>query len=320
MRVLVLGGRGFIGRHVVRALAIRGHAVVVGSRHAAARGGAADVRRVRFETLAAPDAWVALLAGIDTVVNCVGILRERPGETYDAIHRAAPAALARACVACGVPRLVHVSALGLQDARHPFLTSKRRGEEALRGLALDVTVVRPSLLDGPDGFGARWLRRAARWPLHFVPEDALGRIAPLDVDDLAIAIARLCEASSNSGFRVVELGGPRTRTIDAHLQALPAGRGAGRARTIRVPMPIARFGARLCDLLHFSPYSMGHLELLGRDNVPVGDDLAWWLGRAPQPVGCDMRGDNPCLAGPVASGVPKHHRSSPAAERARHLQ
>jgi uncharacterized protein YbjT (DUF2867 family) len=292
MNVLVLGGRGFIGRHVVAALRAAGEAVVIGSRDPSRRcrsdrkADSIEVRRVRFEERVSPAAWRPLLTGFDVVVNCVGILRERPGETYDVVHHRSPAALREACRDAGVGRLVHVSALGLSEsAKHPFLTSKLAGERALQSDGIDTIIVRPSLLDGRGGFGSIWLRRLARLPIHVVPGAAVGRIAALDVGDLGVAIARLCASPFDAGLREVELGGLDVRTLDEHLQAL-RGLHAGRhAWTLRVPTFIARVGARVCDLVHFSPYSLGHLELLGRDNVPRYNALPMLLGRAPRRIG-----------------------------------
>lgn len=278
MRVLVLGGGGFLGRHVAAALARRGHAVAIGSRVAYEAG--FPVRVARFEDLADAHAWQPLLAGCDAVVNCVGILRERGRATYDVVHRRAPAALAAACARAGV-RLVHVSALGLAaDARSRFIRSKRDGEDALRASGADCTIVRPSLLDGDGGYGARWMRRVARWPVHCVPADATGRIAMLDVGDAAAAIARLVELPG-AVWREAEIGGLDWRTLAEHLATL---RGAA-APVLRVPALAARLVSHACDALHWTPFSFGHLELLRRDNVPRANALPLLLGYAPVRVG-----------------------------------
>ncbi len=197
MRVLVLGGAGFIGRHAVAALLSRQHDVIIGSRYperAARRlplqAHRCERRTVRLEQLSAADAWRPLIADIDVVLNCVGILRQRGAETYEKVHHIAPAALADACSMAGVRRLVHVSALGLdQRVTSGFLISKRRGEAALQERSFDCVIVRPSLLDGADGYGSRWFRKVARWPVHFIPASSRGRVAPLDVDDLGVALA-----------------------------------------------------------------------------------------------------------------------------------
>lgn len=286
-RVLVLGGTGFIGRHAVAALRERGCRVAIGTRHPA-RHAASDAgiehRPARMERLLHADDWAALLQGCDVAVNCVGILRPRPGESWDRVHHLGPAALARACAARGL-RLVHVSALGLDaPVRSGFLRSKRDGERAIRAAGGDWHIVRPSLLDGEGGFGARWIRRVARWPLHPLPRGANGRLAALDVRDLGEAIARLAIEGAEPA-REHELGGAALRTLAGHLAALRAMSASGPARVLPLPDWLTRGVAHLCDLLHWTPLSYGHWELLRRDNCPRANALPALLGRAPRPVG-----------------------------------
>jgi NADH dehydrogenase len=293
MKILVLGGTGFIGRHTVAALLARRQTVVVGTRdprrarpRLPTAAQACERRRVRFERMLAAPAWDDVLRDIDIVVNCVGILRPRGRESHERVHHLAPAALADACVLQGVRRLIHVSALGLHaGAASGFIRSKHRGEQALRTRRLDIAIVRPSLLDGIDGYGARWLRRVARWPLLGVPACARGRIAPLDVRDLADVIAALCELPAAPGVRVFELGGADARTMTEHLAALRRAYGGAPARTMTIPSALAGAIALICDLLHLTPFSRGHLELLRADNVPSTNALPRLLGRAPRWIG-----------------------------------
>jgi NADH dehydrogenase len=298
MRILVLGGTGFIGRHVVAALKQRGHAVVVGSRHPARSPDKfprqvrdCEMRHARFERLTAPGLWHTLLKDIQVVVNCVGILRPRGRETYERVHHLAPTALVADCARLGVRRFIHVSAHGLHaGARSGFLRSKLRGEQAVKASRLDWSIVRPSLLDGEGGFGARWMRMMAGWPVHFAPADAQGRIAALDVGDLGEAIALLCEMKGRRDLAEVELGGSAPRRFGAQLAALRNSRGYGPAPCVAVPPWLARLAAHTCDLLHFSPFSFGHLELLRGDNVPRVNLLPYLLGRDPKEVGLDPHG------------------------------
>jgi len=292
MRALVLGGSGFLGRHVVTAMRARGTSVVIGSRHPsrhprdssdAPDGG--EWRCARFERLLEAQDWLDLVDGCDVVVNCVGILRRRPGESYAAIHHLAPLALACACRELGV-RLVHVSALGLDArARSRFIRSKRLGEQGITASGVVWTLVRPSLLDGDGGYGARWIRALAAMPWHFVPSCATGRIALLDVRDAAEAIATLSEELPDAGCRIAELGGLDSFTMAQYLSVLRRARGMSPARCSTVAMPVARLASHLCDALHVSPFSFGHLELMERDNVPAINALPALLGRAPRRIG-----------------------------------
>lgn len=282
MRILVLGGSGFIGRHLVAALGRRGHAVAIGTRRPAAPH-PCPALEAHFERLVEPPAWQPLLAGFDAVVNAVGILRERGRETYDRVHRRAAGALARACARERI-RLVHVSALGLHaGARSRFITSKIAGERAVAASGADYCIVRPSLLDGEGGFGARWLRWMARSRVHFVPADAAGRMAALHVLDLGEAIANLCELSAAP--REAEVGGMAAYTMAEYLDALRAARGLPPAIRIALPGWVARAASHVFDTLHFSPFSFGHWELMRRDNLPSPNALPGLLGRAPAPVG-----------------------------------
>lgn len=295
MKILVIGGAGFIGRHACRALLAAGHEVVIGTRFPeralAPPLAGAKRRAVHMERMTKACDWFDVLADIDAVLNCVGILRERPGESYRRVHCDGPLALAAAASACGVARLVHISALGLGvRAASGFIRSKWEAEQGLRGTSARATtlsccIVRPSLLDGPDGFGARWIRALATLPVLALPAAARGRLAVLDVRDLADALCALVQVPLGAGCHVFELGGAERRTLAEHVAALRRARGRAEPWHIKIPGVLAYGLAWLCDVLHFSPFSRGHLELLARDNLPLHNDLAALLGRAPRAIG-----------------------------------
>ena len=292
VRVLLLGAKGFIGGHVLQALLARGFEVIAVRRRAPE--GPVDAQpdphswvQLQLQTLLHPDAWRMHLHGIDVVINCVGILRQRVGESYEDVHHRMPKALAQACAAAGV-RLIHTSALGLHEgAKSRFLSSKLRGEQAIAASGADHCIVRPSLIDGIGGFGASWLRMLASWPVHFVPRGATGRIAALQASDLGEAFAVLAHMPTLAHQREANLGGERLFAYRHYLQVL---RGVEHAqpvpKALQVLLPdwVSRAGAHLCDLFRFSPFSYGHWILLQRDNMPVPNALPKLLGRAPAPV------------------------------------
>lgn len=250
-------------------------------------------RTLRFEARLDAAAWSASLRDVDVVLNCVGILRPVGRATYDRVHHLAPRALASAAKRMG-KRLVHVSALGLHaDAGSRFITSKLAGERAIEAVGGDAIIVRPSLLDGAGGYGAAWLRGVARLPAFVVPTKAKGRIAALRVEDLGEALARLCAlpqpdraaVERAAGTCCVELGGPEHYTFETYIQALRSAAGLPPGRALRVPSPITRLVAHVCDLLHFTPFSYGHWELLHRDNVPVDNQLPHLLRHPARAIG-----------------------------------
>lgn len=293
-RVLVLGATGFIGRHVVRAL-IAGGVDVTGVRRAPPAAQADAVERepitwkhLQLHTIREPQAWREHLYGMDVVINCVGILRQRVGERYDDVHHRMPQALGAACAATGV-RLIHTSALGLHEgAKSRFLSSKLKGEQAIQASGADHCIVRPSLIDGMGGFGASWLRMLASWPVHFVPRGATGRIAALQATDLGEAYAALARMPTLAQQREANLGGERLFAYRHYLQVLRGVEHAEQpvAPAVQVLLPnwMSRMGAHLCDVFRFSPFSYGHWILLQRDNMPVPNALPQLLGRAPMPV------------------------------------
>ncbi|MES2946667.1 MAG: NAD(P)H-binding protein [Pseudomonadota bacterium] len=287
LKILILGGAGFIGRHAVAAAQAAGLQVVIGSRHPerheALHPGTAW-SAVRFERLLNPGDWALLLEGVDVVLNCVGILRQRPDESYEHIHHRAPAALAAACASANI-RLIHTSALGLhKGAKSRFLSSKLLGEQAIAASGCDYSIVRPSLLDGEGGFGASWLRGLSRSPLHFIPRSARGGIAAMRCSDLGEAFAVLARLPTLVGHREVELGGIHSYGYAEYLRELRKGYTTSNALQLSLPDWLARLGAHVCDGLHFSPFSYGHWILLQRDNVPSFNHLPDLLGRVPHPI------------------------------------
>lgn len=294
-RVLVLGGSGFVGRHAVAALLQRGTEVVVGSRSPDAIGSklpgeAAECQRrqVHIEQLQDAHNWHEIIDDVDTVLNCVGILRQRGNETYDKVHHCGPAALADACAGRD-KRLVHVSALGLHDkARSRFLTSKLAGEAALKKSSADWIIARPSLLDGVGGFGARWLRGVAKLPFYFAPTNANGQIAALHVEDLGEALAQLATGHHSElrldESREFDLGGEESFVFRDYIRVLRKRHIERSSLCIPVPAFAARLFAHACDVVHFSPFSFGHWELLARDNLPVPNRLPELLQRQPRRI------------------------------------
>lgn len=283
MKVLVLGGNGFIGRNIVAKLQAQGAQVLVASRF---KGN--SMLQVNMQKKQQADDWLPIIKGFDVVVNSVGILRERKGESYASIHTFAVESLADACAKLDV-RLIHISAIGLtSNAKSNFITSKYWGEQAILTSGANAIIVRPSLLDGEGGYGAKWFRRVAKWPIQFVMQSQ-GLIAPLQVTDLGMAVANLC--MMQTGFlpegkpKIIELGGSDVMTIAQYLAKLRASNQQKPALQLVMPKWLVRIASHLFDVFAWTPLSFGHFELMQGYNVPAANLLPVLLSRKPAALG-----------------------------------
>jgi uncharacterized protein YbjT (DUF2867 family) len=280
MRVLLTGASGFIGRAVAQALRERGHAVVPAQRRPAAAG---ESVQVDFADVPRRDWWLPRLAGIDAVVNAVGILRERPGQRFAALHAEAPAELFRACADAGVPAVVQVSALGADDAaRSAYHRSKKAADDVLRGLPLRAAIVQPSLVYGPGGTSAALFDKLALAPL--LPFPAGGRMAvqPVHVDDLVAGIVRLLEAPPPAVTTLV-FAGPRPLALRDYLAQLRAALGErSPLRVVPVPAAVFRATAALAAHLPGSMLDAETADMLLAGNGTERNGLPLVLGHAPR--------------------------------------
>ena len=286
--VLVVGGRGFIGRHIVKQLKRLGAKVVVGTRNVQhVKFNRDPVRQVSLHEIHDAQGWVERLHGIDVVVNAVGILRQRRRETYEQVHHHAVALLAEVCEQQDI-RLVHISALGLSNPiKSRFSQSKYRGELAIINSGANWALIRPSLVDGEGGYGAKWFRKVAKWPIQAFPSNAKGVFAPVDVDDLGEAIAKvaLLMTTAEEENRIYEFGGSQKVGLNAYLELLRPDDIKQAAVKLKIPIILARLMSHLFDVLKVTPYSFGHYELLKFNNYPSVNRLKEVLGRDAKPLG-----------------------------------
>jgi len=289
-RVAILGGPGFIGRYIVKRLAERGDVLAVGGRHAAAakflklKG---DVGQVGLFNIAIDDERLlpAFLAGNDTVINCVGILRESGSQRFDRLHHTAPARLARLAREAGAERFIHFSAIGADPrATSAYARSKAAGEQAVRDAFPTATILRPSIVFGPeDQFFNRFAGLAMVSPALPLIGGGLSRFQPVYVGDVADAAVRCLDDPASAG-RTYELGGPNVYTLRALMELLLEELRRKRL-LIDVPFGIASLQARLMAILPNPPLTADQVEMLKRDNIVSSGALTLaTLGIAPTTV------------------------------------
>lgn len=281
--IFVLGGTGFVGRHVVQKLVKQGYAVTVATRRVS---NARDLQTLPTVTIAEVNvhdraALQSALAGHDAVVNLVAILHGSEA-AFRKVHIDLPATLVQAAVAAGVPRLVHISALGANPqqpdaAPSHYLRSKSRGELALSHPALAASVLRPSVIFGAeDKFLNLFAQLQQVFP--FMPlAGASARFQPVWVEDVATAVVRLIQARADAGaVGVWEACGTQVYTLGelVHGAGVWAGIAEGRGRpVIALPEWAGRLQAALMQFAPGEPLMSGdNLDSMKVDNVATGKE------------------------------------------------
>lgn len=283
MIVLLTGASGFIGRHLADALIAHGHSVVAAVRHPrrGARAGIVEIE-ADFERDLHPGDWLPRLAGVDAVINAVGIIREGPGQRFESLHERAPQALFAACRDAGVKLVLQISALGADDdARSRYHLSKKAADDFLRSLDLPAVILQPSLVYGPGGTSARLFNTLASLPLLALPRGGVQQVQPLHVDDLCEAVLRLLAAPPARTLTIAAVG-PQALPLADFLAALRSAMGLPRARVLAVPLGLARFAARAGALLPGSLLDDETLSMLERGNTADAGVFSCLLGHAPR--------------------------------------
>jgi len=286
-RVCVVGGSGFIGRYIVKRLAERGAVVTVVSRHATeARflNPMGDVGQIALidAGLGEEAALAAVLTAASAVVSSVGILYERGRQRFPLLHVEGPARLARLAAAAGAKHFVHVSALSADaHAASAYARSKAEGEAAVKTAFSSATILRPSLVFGPeDDFFNRFAGMARLAPGLPLVGGGTTRFQPVYVGDVADAAMAALERPDAAG-KTYELGGPAVLSFRALMELMLAEIGR---RRLLVPLPygLASVGAFFMEFLPKPILTRDQVKLLRTDTVvtPGAPGLAD-LGIAP---------------------------------------
>lgn len=279
MKILICGASGFVGRHLHAALTAAGHECLRGVRRPR---NASDVAVDYLQDLT-PERWLPKLAGIDAVINAVGVLRDTKAQPMRQLLAEAPSALFRACAQAGVGRIVNFSALGIESALDvPYFARRREAEAVLFAspAALRWLNLRPSVIYGDDGASARMFRLLASLPVHGLPMGGKQQLQPVHIDDVCAAV-RNWLADPVARSQSVNAAGPEVATMRGMLDSYRQQLGRGKALHVHVPGVFVKLGARLGDLAPSSPLCSDTLTMLNAGNTGDNTGFARLLGREP---------------------------------------
>jgi len=292
-RIFVTGATGFVGRAVIPALRAHGYAV----RCLVRRGSELDLRgleaieRVEGDVLS-PAALENDMAGCDTVVHLVGIIREEPAtlSTFERIHTQGTINVLEAAAATGVRRYLHMSALGVRrGAQARYHRSKWAAEEAVRASPIPWTIFRPSIIYGrSDQFVNMLAAMIRRYPMVPVIGSGQQRLQPVPVEQVAEAFARAVELETTVK-QTYEVGGANAVTMVQLVDLIGAALGRPRVRKAHVPIGLVRPVTRLMHHLPGFPLTPDQLVMLEEDNVCDPQPFHSAFGLPPVPLAVGLR-------------------------------
>jgi len=274
----VFGGSGFVGRHVVRALAKRGWRVRAAVRrpdlanHLQPMGAVGQIQPVQAN-LRYPESIARAVEDADAVINLVGILHETRRQKFQTVHVDGAAAVAAAAAKEGVGTLVHMSAIGADSgSKSQYARTKAAGEEAVRAAMPGATIIRPSIVFGPeDGFFNTFAALARYSPVLPLIGGGTTRFQPVFVGDVAQVFAETVDKGTGAGG-TFELGGPEIRTFAECLKTMLT---VIDRRRLLMPLPfwMAKVDAWFLQMLPKPLLTVDQVRLLQTDNV-VSDEAA----------------------------------------------
>ncbi|MDP1701835.1 MAG: complex I NDUFA9 subunit family protein [Aestuariivirga sp.] len=270
--VTLIGGSGFIGRHIVRALANRGYRIRVACRrpdlagHVQPLGTPGQVMPVQAN-VRFPASLAAVSDGAYAVVNLTGVLASRGAQSFEGIHVFGAEASAKAAKAAKAQVFIQMSALGADaESSSEYARTKAAGEAKAKAAFPGAIVLRPSIVFGPeDNFFNQFAGLSRLAPALPLIGGGQTKFTPIFVGDLAEAFARLIDAGEASG-QTYELGGPEVfsfkQLMEFTLETI------GRKRLlVPIPWPIAKVMGTIMGLLPFAPLTADQVEMLKTDNV-----------------------------------------------------
>lgn len=275
--ITVVGGSGFIGRHLVQALCREGYMVRVICRDTVEGAYVKTCGQVgqvvlQHGDITKPQTLAGAFAGSYGVVNLVGILQQSGRQKFKTVQADGARHVAEAAKAAGAERFVQISAIGADRAHDSqYASSKLAGEQAVRAVYPNAVILRPSLVVGPeDGFFQRFGRMAMNIGVLPLIGSGTTRFQPLYVLDVVEAILASLTRNDVQG-QTYELGGPDVFTLKDLLSLI------GKTTTrcvcvIRIPSCIASFKAFFLELLPIrAPFTRDQVRLLKYDNVVAED-------------------------------------------------
>lgn len=264
--ITIIGGSGFVGRHLVQKLAAQDYRIRIGVRrpdlagHLQPLGGVGQIMPVQAN-VRFPASLESACQNADVVINLTGILADSGAQNFEAVHEFGAGAVAKAAKTAGVKKLIHMSAIGAdKNATSAYGRSKATGEENVKAAFDGAIIFRPSIIFGQeDGFFNKFADLARFSMVLPLIGGGATKFQPVFVEDVAEAFSKAVNSNEFNG-KTIELGGPQVFSFKELLEYILA-----TTERSRILLPVPWFAARIMgSVLGFLPYS-----LLSRDQVAM---------------------------------------------------
>ena len=270
--ICIFGASGFIGRHLIRRLTKKDYRIIAATRSPYLHGylkplgnpGQIDLEKVN---LFDEKRLRTLIKNSDAVINLVGVLYETKKQKFENIHAKFPDLLSKLCSELNVEKLIHVSALGINETTSSqYMQSKLKGEKNILNNFGRSAILRPSIIFGPeDKFFNQFASLAEFFPILPLIGKGLTCFQPIYVDDVAKSIAAVLEKEEVKN-NIYELGGPQTFTFKELMEILLKQIKKKRF-LVSIPFSFAKFQAKILQLLPKPLLTVDQVEMLKYDNI-----------------------------------------------------
>lgn len=305
--LLLVGGTGFVGSYILEALdkrMPRSEVRCLVRSGAKQRALAAQGWGTAAGDITQPETLPAALAGVDSVIDLVAIIREKNGQTFEQVMGAGQRHLVDAAKQAGIGKFVYMSALGVGPdavALSQYYKYKWATEEYLRASGVPFIIVRPSFLIGPGGEFTGLLNTLTLLPLTNVPGPGTYLVQPMYVRDLARYVAQMLD-DPRALNQTLEIGGPETFEFNTLMRKTQAAKGR-KAILIHLPLPLMRLVVPVADKLLPALITKDQFNMLLAGSATRDERLAEWGGFQRTPFLDAMR--IALKSPPPATAIPK---------------
>lgn len=287
MRILILGGNGFIGSAMATHLQQHGHQVVHGIRNAKRLNQLptdCEHRIIDFCLDLDASTWRSHCSNIDAIINCAGVM-ECPPERMDRIHHTGPKALFQAAHQAGIKRLIHISALGIEQSPCAFATTKLALDQWLLASDIPITIVRPSLVYDRNSYGGSALIRGLAglpW-LTPLPAGGIQQFQAIGRDDLCRAVTHYLNEPSKTP-RMMMAVGPEKLSLTHIIHKTQAWLRWRKSRVLSIPIRLFRLLGHLGSTIRHPSINATAIDMMLRNNTASDKDTLHFMQSVPFPI------------------------------------